>query len=1124
MYNKSMGKLAEEYNKLNDAQKAAVDAIEGPVLVLAGPGTGKTQLLSARVAKILASPDILPSNVLCLTFTDNAARNMLERLEQMVGKPAYHVNIHTFHSFGEQIINQYPDYFTDRPLLQAVDELGKYEILRAIFEKLPHSDPLSLKVGDEYVFLKDAQNAITWLKHNALSPDQFDEILKANRKFLKAADKLVTGVFKTTPSAKQIGHYQQLVRALAPLASTTRLYGFMDYGWQSLMELREALKQTEAGTGRFAPAMTAWRLAWLEKNKVGNYIFKDSGKNQAKLLSLVKIYETFQAQMTSQGFYDFEDMVMEVVQAIEKHTDLRLNLQERYQYVLVDEFQDTNKAQLRILTALGDNPVYEGRPNLMVVGDPNQAIYAFQGAENSNVLAFMSQYRDVKIINLTDNYRSTQAILDASIELIKQNPGAADMLTLKDLHLAAKAPLSVNILEHDVLSSELAQYQWVTDKIKQYLKSGTSPEEIAVIAPRHRYLERLMPYLATAKIPVAYERRENILDSPLVVQLLKMAELVVALADGNYGDADALFAEVLNYRFWKLPPEELIEVSLEAYDQRKHWIALLIKHKDPVVRSTALWLTALAKSAKTEPLEYILDALSGSPQAGVDSPDEDESSPTPQSKGKFVSPFMEYYFSDRQLDTHTDDYLAYLGQLSTLRQHLRSWKPKTMLYIADLIEFVRLHRQAGIKIVDNNPHTQTVKAVQVMTAYKAKGLEFSVVFAINAQDEVWGPKARGYNARIRLPKNLPIKPAGDTDDDKLRLFFVALTRAKHTLHITSYTHNLDNKLSLGLSFIGGNSPDSDPIHPAFRPKYIRSQVGAEAARILSTDWAYRYRQIIADKPSLFEPILERYKLSVTHLNNFLDVVNGGPEYFLLHNLLRFPAAMSAPAAYGDAIHKTLDWIYTERRKNGAMPLSRAWKSFFVDILARKHLPSAEFVRYQTRGLKALAFYLENRHDQFKSEDIIEHSFAHEGVVIDGARLTGKIDKIIRRSPTELAVIDFKTGKPSSSWQGSDDYERRKLHRYEQQLLFYKLLVDNSASYSRRYQLNRGALEFIEADENREIAEPLELKYSPQKITEFARLLKAVWEKIMTLDFPDTSVYSKDYNGLLQFESDLVSKK
>src|SRR5438067_1754124 len=148
-----------------------------------------------------------------------------------------------------------------------------------------------------------------------------------------------------------------------------------------------------------------------------------------------------------------------------------------------------------------------------------------------------------------------------------------------------------------------------------------------------------------------------------------------------------------------------------------------------------------------------------------------------------------------------------------------------------------------------------------MTAYKAKGLEFGTVFVINAQDEVWGPTARPATKRITLPRNLPVAPAGDRDNDKLRLLFVALTRAKHSLHVTSYSRDLNNKLSPGLSFIGGNSPTAEPVHPVFAPRFIDKPDSLRAREILLTDWAYRFRQIMADKPSLFEPILETYRLS-----------------------------------------------------------------------------------------------------------------------------------------------------------------------------------------------------------------------------------------------------------------------
>jgi DNA helicase-2/ATP-dependent DNA helicase PcrA len=437
------------------------------------------------------------------------------------------------------------------------------------------------------------------------------------------------------------------------------------------------------------------------------------------------------------------------------------------------------------------------------------------------------------------------------------------------------------------------------------------------------------------------------------------------------------------------------------------------------------------------------------------------------------------------------------------------------LRIKDLTEFIELNQSAGLKIVDTNPHTQSTNAVQVMTAYKAKGLEFECVFVINAQDEIWGPTARSRGSRISLPRNLPIAPAGDSDNDKLRLLFVALTRAKHTLHICGYTHDLDNKLSPALSFI-------DEVD-GLEPKQISKPTSVKAAEILSTDWSYRFRQVIADKPELMAPILEDYKLSVTHMNNFLDVVDGGPYFFLTHNLLRFPEALSPSAAYGDSVHQTIKWLHGELRQESVLPSVTAIKKYFDDMLDRKHLKQSDYKRLSGRGHEALADYIKAKGDIFKPKDLSERGFNNDGVVIGEARLSGKIDIIHFKDSGRAEVFDFKTGKPAAGWQGKDEFEKIKLHKYRQQLLFYKLLVENSASYHGKLTVERGRLEFVEKDVNGKLLAGLELKYDPEEMTRFATLINAVWQCIMALDFPDVSKYPRTAKGITQFENDLIGK-
>lgn len=1105
-----MHNFQKRFDELNDKQKAAVTTIDGPMLVIAGPGTGKTQLLSVRVANILRSSDVTPSNILCLTFTDNAARNMLERLEKLIGQPAYHVAIHTFHSFGTDVINQYPEFFNERPLLQPVDALGAYELLAGIFADLPHSNPLSTKLGDDFVFLSEAAKVISWLKHNAVTPDELDDILTKNKNVFAQINKLIAKASWNPPSPKHLKSYQDVAAGLQTLGTEPVLSGFAAYNQLMSASLIQAIDQT-APDGRYAPKLTAWRNNWLSKQTNNSYKLKDDGKNLAKLQALRHIYQKFQDQMAAKGLYDFDDMVMEVVHALENQPELRLNLQERFQYILVDEFQDTNKAQLRMLKALGDNPVNEDSPNIMAVGDPNQAIYAFQGASTNNITDFLNAYKNVISIDLVKNYRSTQTILDTAFTTLTENEISAAKLD-------AESKPTADHVSHNVFTSELDQYQWVAEAIKKHISHGVKPENIGVIAPRHKYLERLMPYLANQKLPVAYERRENILEAPIVLQLLRMAELVHALSKNQHDQADVLFSEILNYNFFDLPSEDLLAISLECYEKYSHWQSVLLKTKNVQIKAITKWFIGIAKEVTTQPLEYILDELSGKRTADIED-NQDEVDPSAKTSD-FTSPLYEYYFGENRLEQNASDYLAHLGQLSTLRRALRSWKPNQTLFIADLAEFVRLHTQSKLKLTDTNPYTQSVDAVQVMTAYKAKGLEYDVVFAINGQDEVWGPKARSRSDSIRLPKNMPLKPVGDLDEDKLRLFYVAITRAKHTLYVTSYRLNQDSKLSLGLSFIGGNSDEAEPVHPKLAPTIMPEVDRTAATELLSTDWAYRYRQIIADKPTLLKPILDRYKLSVTHLSNFLDVSTGGPQHFLIHNLLRFPEAMSPSAAYGDAMHRTLQWVYAELKGSGKLPQEKNIEKQFIDFLVRKHLEDSEYTKMEKRGLNALQTYMYGRAGSFEPAHLIERNFAHEGVVVNGAHLGGKIDKIILGDGT-MEVVDFKTGKPSISWQGKDEYEKQKLHRYRRQLLFYKLLVENSAVYGKKFTVNSGALEFLEVDDSGVLPDLLKMEFSKHEVEKLAKLIGIVWQKIMSLDFPDTSAYPPNFKGTLAFENDLL---
>lgn len=1091
---------------LNEQQRRAATTIEGPVMVLAGPGTGKTQLLSVRVANILAKADVEPRNILCLTFTDNASRNMRERLETIIGRQAYHVNIHTFHSFGAEIINQHSDAFADRQLIQQVDELGRHELLRELFDALPHGNPLSTKVGDDFVMLGDTLRIIGWLKQSALSPHELHALIAHNQKQIDLLAPKIAKVFDVTPSPKHMEDYVSLLRSARDIQSNALMFGFSDYATAIANELETAINATPS-TGRYAKPLTSWRNRWCEKNAKGVHVLKDDGRNYRKMHAVAEVYERLNNAMCSQGLYDFDDMIMETVHALEQQDDLRLTLQEKYQYILVDEFQDTNKAQLRMLQALGDNPVYEGKPNIMVVGDDDQAIYAFQGADASNMVAFAKLYNPIHI-SLKENYRSTPEIIHASYTIADQISDRLSATLELEKTLLPQRESDNTSTTHIAFNSELAQYQWLAEDIKARIANGTPPQNIAVIAPRHKYLERLMPYIGNQQIPVAYERRENVLDAPIIIKLITMARLLVSLHANDIASTDALLSEVLSYEEWGIPNEDLVNTSIAIYKSHGSWLDYCTSHEHDAISDITNWLVSLSRKISSEPLEYVLDELLGTVQ------------PNAPRKG-FISPLRETLFNPERLDEAPDEYLSLLGQLASLRQSLRQWKPQQLLLAEDLVVFADLHNRARLKIVDSNPHTQTTDAVQVMTAYKAKGLEFDYVYVINSQDEVWGSTMRSQSSRIRLPTNLPIAPPGDTDNDKLRLLFVALTRAKQRVTLTSYTHTLDNKLSPPLSYLLNDS--NEVVHPGFAAKNSTKPTSVESVLILSTDWTYQYRQIIADKPTLIDPILRDYKLSVTHLNNFLDITKGGPTYFFTKNLLRFPEAPTPAAAYGDAVHRTLQWAHTELRSRATLPSDKELRSVFVDLLQRKHLKPSDYKRMKNRGETAIVRYLEEQPEVLDVNDFVERGFNNEGVTVGDARLSGKIDRL-RITGNQAIVSDFKTGKPATSWKTGDAFEKVKLHRYRQQLLFYKLLVEASSSFQGKVSVHQGELLFVEPTEQGELAEPLTTTFDADEIRDFTELIIAVWRHIMNLDFPDTNHYSQNMKGILDFEKDIRTGK
>ena len=398
------------YKSLNSAQKKAVDTIDGPVMVIAGPGSGKTELLSLRVGNILKAGTARASNILLLTFTETAARNMRERLESLIGPDAFRVAIYTFHGFCTDIIGRYPEYFWNGAHYKPASDLVQSEILESIFKRLPHKHILgSFHPEMGYSYLKEAQIRIKDIKKGGLTPERFKELLEENEKSLDALNKIVQKDLPERIGKDSIAAFERMKLAFEKEGSNVAsMYA---------KSIEHALTDCEV-TEKTTP-LSVWKTEYTGKDEDGTRVLKDC-LQLPKLYALTEIYAEYQKALHAEGYFDYEDMILQVVGELERNVTLRTELEEQYQYIMVDEFQDTNNAQLSLVKAISSNPVHEGRPNVCMVGDDDQAIYKFQGAEISNIHSFRELYKDVEVIVLTENYRSTQAVLDFARAIVLQ--------------------------------------------------------------------------------------------------------------------------------------------------------------------------------------------------------------------------------------------------------------------------------------------------------------------------------------------------------------------------------------------------------------------------------------------------------------------------------------------------------------------------------------------------------------------------------------------------------------------------------------------------------------------------------------------------------------------------------
>jgi len=994
---------------LNEEQRTAVESIEGPVMVVAGPGTGKTHLMAARVGKILMETDTPPQSILCLTFTDAAVSALRTRLWHMIGPEAYRVPIATFHSFCHRIIQENPEYFGVAEL-EPASELERLEIVRQLLTQLPPEHPLRQGYRDPFFYEKHLRRLFTIMKTENWTPGRVRR------------------------------HADQFIKSLPQ---------HPDYIYQ------RNTKTAHKGE--------------LKKEKIEETI-----RRMERLKAAADLYPEYLHALERIRRYEFEDMILWVLRAFQKHEALLRNYQERYLYVQVDEFQDTNGAQYDLLNELLQ---YWPTPNILIVGDDDQSIYEFQGARLDHLRDFQQRYRKgLTTVVLRQNYRSTQDILDTAARLIARNTlRAAQLDGLPfDKHLRAVAERNggnVVLYQYETRADEIAD---VANRIEQLLAEGVPPREIAVIYAQHRQAEELQTLLARRNIPHQAKRPIDVLSLPLIEQVRELLHYLADEAEEPYRGEHRLF-RLLHAPFWRIHPADLVTIAATLrlstetgakltwralLTSPEHWQRLPLRSPsafEPICQQLDHWVAAVYN----EPLPQLLERLYA--QTGLLSwavGQRDRWTPL-----QTLKTFLDFAASEALRQQETPSALTENAPLA-LRHFLQQLQNMTANRLP-----LPLYQPA-----------QAGSAVQLLTAHAAKGLEFEHVFLIDCVEDFWEKKNGGVRNTFALPPEL--RPAAEADvlEAQRRLFYVAMTRAKRALYLSYARSADDGKLLMPSQFLVETELD-------VQPRAVASETRLDTLTHLLR--ASEAPPVPLPEAHVWEALLADFSLSITSLNRYLRC----PRAFYFEDVLKIPAATSEAAAFGLAMHRTLQRFFAQDKAERSASSSALLRLFHVEMEHLRHYFSpAAFQQRMALGGEALQHLWEELLE-WPQRAIAERRL--DRVHLNGIPLSGVVDRIEWLPDGSLAIVDFKTGTPDVSKTASPAEQPPYGGEYWRQMAFYRILVENARLFVE--PVRQTVIQWLEFDRHRKLPR-VRVDVSPEDLRLMEQLVGQTWENIRAARF------------------------
>ncbi len=935
--------------KPNNKQQECIDNIHGKYLVLAGPGTGKTFTVVQRIKKMIEQ-GIEPDKILCLTFTEAAANEMEARLSKELDQISTGINIYTYHGFCYEIIeNNFEDFELPENMRIISDAVSRAFVKECIDELQPKA--FRTEKNDPYYYIDIIKKRIEEIKKYRLNKEKYFYNLDHNPDW------------KPKLSAKKI-------------------------------ELEEKLKQGNT------------KVTTLQ----GNIVTLE--KDIAKAIELWDFYELYQDKMQKNHYMDFNDMITLVLEKFETNPAFLEKIANKYEYILVDEYQDTNKPQNDIVFNLTKAVKSE---NVFVVGDDDQIIYTFQGAKLDTIEKFLKEFPETKVICLTENMRSTQTILDTSREIAKQ-----DCLRIETNQDFKKYNIDKKLISKNekLISKDkpvrcykyadsFQEYTEIVNEIDELISSPECPKnddgskklsEIAILSRTHAELETFAQMLKDRNIPFELKEGKNIftIKSSIVLyfymQMLvnpelnsdKIFKLLLSQPFNiNPKDYEKLYSESSKHKSFIQTLKEINKEDFIEPDKINEFINVfnyLTEYKS----NESLKNTVLEIGSKTGIFHYYLNSGINKTEniAGLKKMIDEAAAFSEVNKTKGLEDFVEY------LD----------------------------ISLADDIE------------IKTDKAPVPLNAIQLSTYYSAKGREFEYVYMPGLLRDKWESDTKSMRPKI------PLSPSEYKDEqelkdikrsDRIKVMYVGMTRAKHTLRL-SYSEKVNGKAKKPSEFIVNiqHLLEKEP-----RPfKYDETSFWQEITKsIVKRDYDYE-----KEFCTLVDNILKNKAFSPTSVNTYLKC----PRQYLYNYILNLSSKSgnSDNANYGTAVHNTCEFAVNFAKENQKYPAKEEFINRFKTELSNLPLSSFEQRKIlEKRGTDALNAY----YTQLSSTPVSMLYATEEKILleIDGVKFKGYIDRIDKNSDGTYTIYDYKTGKAKADknicpgGEHEDYYNQIGLYKY-----------------------------------------------------------------------------------------------